>query len=86
MSQIVILDHAGSTPVALPNLKEKDMSGKGARQRRTARRKKQRHPEIQSLPKRQLQKYEEVMGSPYGFILSCLAVAFIVVLAIIITP
>jgi len=62
------------------------MSGKGARQRRTARRKEQRHIEVLPVPPKAKQKYEEIMGSPYGFILSCLAVAFIVVLAIIITP
>jgi hypothetical protein len=59
------------------------MSGIGARQRRTAnRRLLRKSPVIERTPE---QKYLEIMGSPRGFLIACLAVALVLLLAIIIT-
>ncbi len=58
------------------------MAGRGARQRRTANRRLLRKPPvIKSTPKPK-QKYVEIIGSPYGFIASCLVVGLVLALAI----
>ena len=60
------------------------MAGKGPRQRRTANRKLLRKPTVMEVPPKPKQKYVEIIGSPYGFIASCLVVGLVLALAIII--
>ena len=59
------------------------MSGIGARQRRTANRRLLRKPPVIKGTQVQPSRYVEVLGSPWGFVFSCLMVAFVVGLAIV---
>jgi len=51
------------------------MSGKGARQRRTAKRRLERKPKILEVIKRPPKKYSETIGNPKGLILSFIVLA-----------
>ena len=55
------------------------MAGRAARKRRTANRRLLRKPPV--IKKTPEQKYLEVMGSPRGFLIACLAVAVVLLMA-----